>query len=90
MIEHAEPGERLRLAAESSGATCRFAITRPAALRGLSDAQLFAPRPGTAEAGETAALGIGFSLRLVRGLARIAGGDLIASAAGITLLLPIA
>ena len=90
MIEHASGGERLRLAAESSGDTCRFAITRPVALRGLSDAQLFAPRPGTAEGDETAALGIGFSLRLVRGLARIAGGDLVASAAGITLLLPIA
>lgn len=90
MIEHASPGERLRLAAESSGETCRFAITRPAALRGLSDAQLFAPRPGASETGEIAALGIGFSLRLVRGLARIAGGDLIASPAGISLLLPIA
>jgi len=88
MIEHAGAGERLRLAAESSGDTCRFAITRPAALRGLNDIQLFEPRPGTAEPGEMAALGIGFSLRLVRGLARIAGGDLVASAAGITLLLP--
>ncbi len=90
MIEHAGPGERLRLAAESSGDSCRFAITRPAALRGLSDTQLFDPRPGNAEAGEMAALGIGFSLRLVRGLARIAGGDLLASPAGITLLLPLA
>jgi len=90
MIEHADAGERLRLAAESSGDTCRFAITRPAALRGLSDTQLFEPRPGSAEPGEMAALGIGFSLRLVRGLARIAGGDLVASPAGITLLLPIA
>jgi hypothetical protein len=90
MIEHAGPGERLRLAAEASGDSCRFAITRPAALRGLSDTQLFDPRPGTGEAGEMAALGIGFSLRLVRGLARIAGGDLTASPAGITLLLPVA
>ena len=90
MIEHASAGERLRLAAEANGDTCRFAITRPTALRGLSDAQLFDPRPGSAEPGEMAALGIGFSLRLVRGLARIAGGDLVASAAGITLLLPIA
>jgi len=90
MIEHAGAGERLRLAAEASGDSCRFAITRPTALRGLSDAQLFDPRPGTAEAGEMAALGIGFSLRLVRGLARIAGGDLVVSKAGITLLLPLA
>ena len=90
MIEHAATGERLRLAAEANGTSCRFAITRPAALRGLSDDRLFDPRSGIAEDGETAALGVGFSLRLVRGLARIAGGDMVASAAGITLILPLA
>jgi hypothetical protein len=90
VIEHASGGERLRLATESNGHTCRFSISRPGALRGLSDAQLFDPRPAAADVEDSPALGIGFSLRLVRGLARIAGGDLIASPAGITLLLPIA
>jgi hypothetical protein len=90
VIEHAGAGERLRLATESNGTTCRFSISRPNALRGLSDTQLFDPRPAAADVEDSPALGIGFSLRLVRGLARIAGGDLIASPAGITLLLPLA
>jgi len=90
VIEHAGAGERLRLATESNGSTCRFSISRPTALRGLSDLQLFDPRPAAADVEDSPALGIGFSMRLVRGLARIAGGDLIASPAGITLLLPLA
>jgi His Kinase A (phospho-acceptor) domain len=90
VIEQAGSGERLRLAVEHSGGACRFSISRPAALKGLSDAQLFDPRPETATDDDLGALGIGFPLRLVRGLARIAGGDLLASAAGLTLLLPAA
>jgi signal transduction histidine kinase len=84
VIERAAGGERLRLSAEGNGDACRFSISRPAALKGLTDAQLFDP----AGAGEGSPLGIGFSLRLVRGLARIAGGELATSAAGLTLLLP--
>jgi hypothetical protein len=87
VIGQAVAGERLRLSLEPNGETCRFSISRPDALKGMTDATLFDPRP-TDSAGEDAALGIGFSLRLVRGLARIAGGELIASPAGLTLLLP--
>jgi signal transduction histidine kinase len=86
LVEHSESGERLRLSLEQNGDYCRFSISRPAALRGIGDEQLFDPRP--VGAGEDLALGIGFALRLVRGLARIAGGDLVTSAAGITLLVP--
>ena len=68
-------GERLRLSLEQAGDYCRFSISRPAALRSVGDEQLFDPRP--VAAGEDLALGIGFALRLVRGLARIAGGDLV-------------
>jgi hypothetical protein len=49
-------------------------------------AQLFDPRPAAEDEGPV--LGIGFSLRLVRGLAGIAGGELVTSPAGLTLLLP--
>jgi signal transduction histidine kinase len=80
VIDAAEAGERLRLSVDQSGDQCRFSISRPTALRGLSDSQLF--DPGVAEAGS------GFSLRLVRGLARIAGGDLVTSSAGFTLAFP--
>jgi hypothetical protein len=86
LVEHSESGERLRLSLEQAGDYCRFSISRPAALRGLSVAQLFDPRPAAEEEGPV--LGIGFSLRLVRGLAGIAGGELVTSPAGLTLLLP--
>ena len=86
VIEFAASGERLRLAVEQHGETSRFSISRPAALRGLSVAQLFDPRPAAEDEGPV--LGIGFSLRLVRGLAGIAGGELVTSPAGLTLLLP--
>jgi signal transduction histidine kinase len=80
VIETAEAGERLRLSVDQTGDQCRLSINRPAALRGLSDRQLI-----EAAAGEG---GAAFSLRLVRGLARIAGGDLAMSPAGFTLVFP--
>jgi signal transduction histidine kinase len=77
-IEAAKPRERLRLAVDQAGDHCRFSISRPVALRGMNDAQLFDAVSEEA--------GAGFALRLVRGLARIAGGDLIAPPAGLTLV----
>ena len=80
VVEAAQTGERLRLSVDQAGERCRFSISRPAALRGVGDVQLFDPSqegPGN-----------GSTLRLVRGLARIAGGDLLTSAAGFTLAFP--
>ncbi len=79
-IEAAKAGERLRLSVDQAGDHCRFSISRPAALRGIADTQLFDPRQEEE--------GNGSSLRLVRGLARIAGGDLLTSPAGFTLAFP--
>jgi signal transduction histidine kinase len=81
LAEHAEPGERLSVSAEQVGENARVSVNRPAALRGISDDALFATRPG----GE--ALG-GFTLRLVRGLARIAGGDLVSGVDSFALVFP--
>jgi hypothetical protein len=78
----AESGERLRLAVEQQGEQRRFSVSRPARLRGISDRELID--------GELAGQEIGFSLRLVRGLARIAGGDLVTAPAGLSLLFPAA
>jgi hypothetical protein len=80
VIDHAAPGEGLRLSVDQTGNQCRLAVSRPAALRGLSERQLI--DAGAAE-GSAA-----FSLRLVRGLARIAGGDLTVAPAGFTLVFP--
>jgi hypothetical protein len=80
MVAEADDGERLRLSVDHSGHSCRFSISRPASIVGSTDEQLF----GTAGQG----LEQGFPLRLVRGLARIAGADLVASRNSLSLLFP--
>ncbi len=80
VIEGADRGERLRVSLDQTADKCSFSVSRPAALKSLSDARLF---DSSAEEGSGSAA---FSLRLVRGLARIAGGDLTTSRAGLTLV----
>lgn len=74
-------GERLSLSVESVGERTRIAIERPTDLHGLSDSELFSPARGQG-------LQAGFALRLVRGLARIAGGDLVSSRDSFALVFP--
>ena len=78
-IEQAQAGERLRLWVDQSREQVRVAITRPTRLAALGEEQLL---------GGDHPLEQGFSLRLVRGLARIAGGDLVARDDSLTLVLP--
>jgi hypothetical protein len=80
VVAEAEGGERLTLSIELSGAHCRVSISRPAKLAELSDEQLFGGGGPTFEQG--------FSLRLVRGLARIAGSDLISTRNSLALIFP--
>jgi len=70
LADHAERGERIQVSSEAAKEGPQILISRPAALRGLSDAELFDPTVG-----RDGVRG-GFSMRLARGLARIAGGDL--------------
>ena len=81
LAERADRGERLQLSVEPVADKVRIAIGRPAALRSLSDADLF-------ETGGADGLQAGFALRLVRGLARIAGGDLASSRDSFALVFP--
>ncbi|MEA3080868.1 MAG: hypothetical protein QOD54_536 [Sphingomonadales bacterium] len=81
LADQAERGERLQVAAESIGGGSRISISRPAAFKEIADAELFG---GTGNEGVES----GFSLRLARGLARIAGGDLVASRDAFALLFP--
>jgi signal transduction histidine kinase len=88
-------GEIFRIAVTRCGAMCVLTIARPHALAGLSEAQLvdpsFSPSPGTGGAGGgDTGVGLGFALRLVRGLARVAGGALLIEEQRITLELPAA
>ena len=56
--------------------------------RNLTDTQLFDADGGFADGADGQVLSVGFALRLVRGLARIAGGELVTSAANFALLFP--
>jgi signal transduction histidine kinase len=58
-------------------ATNRFVLTLPKKLAGMNEDELFGSGPGSPnEFDEAPLLGLGFSLRLVRSLARNVGGDL--------------
>jgi signal transduction histidine kinase len=82
LAERAAPGERLQLSIEQAIDGARLSVSRPAALSGLSDAELFDPAIGRQ--------GVegGFTLRLARGLARIAGGELASSRDAFSLVFP--
>ena len=88
VIDRSDAGEKLRISAEGGEGDCRISISRPRALRSLPDGLLFdgaiAPDADTEANGYSA----GFSLRLVRGLARIGGGDLVTSPTTLTLVFP--
>jgi signal transduction histidine kinase len=79
MIERSSEGERLRLSVARAGTHIRVSISRPRALYGLGEDELFGAVGTSIE---------GFSLRLVRGLARVAGAELSASASTVALTFP--
>jgi K+-sensing histidine kinase KdpD len=81
LAEQAERGERLQLGVESAIDSVRLSVGRPAGLRGVSDTAVFDSKRGDEARG-------GFSLRLARGLARIAGGDLVANRDSFALVFP--
>jgi hypothetical protein len=81
LADRAEPGERLQVSAEPVNGNARISITRPGSLGGIGDSELFGGRRGEGVEG-------GFSLRLARGLARIAGGDLVSSRDAFALVFP--
>jgi hypothetical protein len=88
VVERADRGDRLRLAVEQTVTHWRVSITRPAGLRNISETELLEAGMTLSDEREVPALSIGFALRLVRGLARIAGADLALPAAEFVLLFP--
>jgi len=84
VLDRAQAGERIRLSVEQAGERWRVAITRPTALRGAAGALLTDAGAAGDRGDEAAAL----QLRLVRGLARVAGGDLAMTATNFTLFFP--
>ena len=85
VVAVAAADETVAIMVDRERGNCAIAVTRPATLAGQPDEQLLDPAFATGEGG---LLGVGFALRLVRGLARIAGGDLRIEPARLVLLVP--
>jgi hypothetical protein len=81
LADAAGQAERLQVSTEVAGGGTRISISRPEAFKGVSDVELFESVGSDGVEG-------GFSLRLARGLARIAGGDLVSSRDAFALLFP--
>ena len=90
VIDAAAPTEQLRGSIGAARGKCVLTISRPAATVNLGERQLLDPAFHTPEEGEGSRLGLGFALRLVRGLARLAGGDLVFTASNFALSFPLA
>jgi hypothetical protein len=90
VIEASASGEMLQVEAKEGRGRLAVSVGRPAATLQLAETQLFDPSYSTGSEGEGSRLGLGFALRLVRGLARLAGGDLRLSPSELTLILPLA
>ena len=81
-------GEAFRIAVTRRGQMCLMAISRPRLLDGLDETQLVDPAFDPSGGDEVQSVGLGFALRLVRGLARVAGGRLTIDEHRLTLELP--
>ena len=76
LLEIAEPGEKLSIGTDCDAAQCSVRIALPKAIEALGEAKLFDPAL-LLDRERRSLLGIGFALRLVRGLSRVGGGDLV-------------
>ncbi|HZB68850.1 MAG TPA: histidine kinase dimerization/phospho-acceptor domain-containing protein, partial [Sphingomicrobium sp.] len=86
-VDSAPDGQQVEVDVRDAKRVLTIAVTRPASTRQLSDEQMMDPS-FQAEGPDSARLGLGFALRLVRGLARLAGGDLKLGVADFQLTLP--
>lgn len=83
LIDSAASRERMAIAVDCDVGQCLVTISRPQAMRGLSDAQLFGRDEENPDV-----LATSFSLKLSRGIAQTAGGDLRATGEKLALVLP--
>ena len=88
LCEHVGAGEPFRMAVSRRGRMCLLTLVRPRALDGIDEAQLVDPGFDPRGERDGSLVGLGFALRLVRGLARVAGGDLRIDEHRLTLELP--
>ena len=89
-VDAASDGQMVEVDVRDGKKILTVTVTRPASTRHLSEMQMMDPSfQAEAEEG-VSRLGLGFALRLVRGLARLAGGDLKLSTSEFQLNLPAA
>lgn len=84
-----EAGERFDVdVAKGRLQDVRIGISRPMATVGLSEGMLLDPSYVASEGEAAAILGLGFALRMVRGLARMVGGDVQVEQGTLAVFLP--
>ncbi|HVF83094.1 MAG TPA: histidine kinase dimerization/phospho-acceptor domain-containing protein [Sphingomicrobium sp.] len=88
VADTADKGERIDIVVDRVGPQIALALSRPRSASGLSEDDLFDPAVMIGSTSST--LDLGFTLRLVRGLAAIAGGSLEIAADRFVLMLPAA
>jgi signal transduction histidine kinase len=86
-VDAAPDGQLVEVDVKEAKRRITLSVTRPLSTRHLGDAQIMDPA-FVAEGTEASQLGLGFALRLVRGLARLAGGDLQLTTSEFQLVLP--
>jgi hypothetical protein len=88
LCEHVGKDEPFRVAVSSEVGMALLVIVRPRALDGLDETRLVDPAFDPRGGHDLTTIGLGFALRLVRGLAKVVGGDLRIDAHSLTLALP--
>jgi signal transduction histidine kinase len=86
-IDAAPDGQQVEVDVREAKKQMMISVTRPLSTRHLSEGQIMDPS-FQSDAEGAAKLGLGFALRLVRGLARLADGDLKLAPAEFQLVLP--
>ena len=83
LVDVSTPREKIIISVNCDVGQCLVTIVRPQSLRGLSDAQLFGRDDQNPDV-----LASSFSLKLARGIAQTAGGDLRVAGDRLALVLP--
>jgi hypothetical protein len=86
LIDCSAPAERLRVTASQWNESCTLSVDRPLALKNVGEDDLLDPA-FSAPRQRNSRLSLGFSLRLVRGIAQLAGGDLVVNRSNLTLVM---
>jgi signal transduction histidine kinase len=87
-VDATPDGQLVEVEVKQAKRKVTMSVTRPASTHHLSDEQIMDPSFQAEDGGSAPQLGLGFALRLVRGLARLAGGDLKLTKAQFQLILP--